>query len=195
MADVFVSYSREDTDRAVTMSRALIEAGLSVWLDRKIPTASRWENEISRELEQARCILMLWSHHAMLSPWVRREGLAGFEREVLVPVRMEHCDIPDEFGAIQFADLTSWDGSSAAKEFAEVLRCIRGQMSPYSQIAFESLLQLHTDDIETLYDAYLLMADRLGHMRDRSQFKPPQSLTEQRRLHRAVASLQVSGLQ
>jgi len=191
MADIFLSYSREDVDRAVTISRALVEAGLSVWFDRHIPTASRWENEISRELERARCVLMLWSHHAMSSDWVRREGLAGFERAVLVPVRIEDCDIPDEFGSIQFADLTSWDGSSTT-ELTEVLRCIRSQMSPQSQIAFEALLQVRTDDIEALYDAYLIMADRLGCMPARGLFQPPQSSAEQRRLHRAVASLQVS---
>jgi len=192
MADIFLSYSRKDVDRAVTMSRALSQAGLSVWFDRHIPTAIRWENEISRELEQARCVLMLWSHHAISSDWVRREGLAGFERAVLVPVRMEDCDIPEEFESIQFADLTSWDGSSSATELAEVLRCIRSQMSPHSQIAFESLLQVRIDDIEALYDTYLIMADRLGCMPAPGWFQLPQSSAEQRRLHRAVASLQVS---
>lgn len=179
-------------NRAVAMSRALTEAGLSVWFDRDIPTASRWEHEITRELEQARCVLMLWSHHALMSNWVRREGLAGLERAVLVPIRMEDCDIPNEFGSIQFADLTSWNGSTSATELTEVLRCVRSQMSPRSQIAFESLLEVRIDDIEALYDAYLAMAERLGCSPAPGRFEPPQCPDEQRRLHRAVASLQVS---
>jgi len=192
MADVFVSYAREDRERVVTISRVLKEAGLSVWLDLQIPTASRWEDEITHELEQARCVLMLWSHNAATSEWVRREGLSGLERAALVPIMMDDCDIPDEFDSIQFANFTEWDGSSSATELDEVLRCVRSQMLPKTQIGFESLFEVRMDDVEALYDAYLTMADRLGFMQGPNRFQPPQSSHDQVRLRRAVGSLQVS---
>jgi hypothetical protein len=192
MADIFLSYAREDLNRAIAISRALTEAGLSVWFDLDIPPASRWEDHITRELGWARCVLMLWSHPALSSDWVLKEGLDGFERGVLVPVRLDKCDIPNEFASIQFADLTSWDGSTSAIEIAEVLRCVQTQMSPRSQIAFDSLLEVRAGNIETLYDAYLTMSERLGCMPAPGQFRRPQTPEGQRKLHRAVASLQVS---
>ena len=99
MADIFLSYAREDTDCAGTMVRAMNGAGLSVWFDRYTPTASNWEDILKRELEKARCVVMLWSDHATTSHWVREEGMAGLERAVLVPVRVGESDIPDAFGS------------------------------------------------------------------------------------------------
>ena len=191
MADVFVSYSREDSELAVSIVDALNKAGLSVWIDRHIPTASRWEREIARELEQARCVVMLWSRYAQTSEWVRKEGLSGLERAVLVPTRMGDCDIPNEFGEFQFADLTAWNGSSSAPEFQDLLQCVRSQMSPRCQIAFDSAIAVRMDDVANLYDAYLHMAKRLDRLKAPDTFSPPRSSDERRALWRAVAPLQV----
>ena len=192
MADIFLSYAREDRDCAAAIVRALNEVGLSVWFDQHTPAASQWENVLKRELERARCVLMLWSDHAMTSHWVPEEGMAGLERAVLVPVQIRVSDIPEAFGSIQFADLTSWNGDPTTPVFIELLRCIREQMLPHCEIAFDSPLQLSADSLRELYDCYFNVAARLGCVPIPGRFLPPQSPEAQRRLRRAVASLQVS---
>src|SRR5262245_37751864 len=192
MADIFLSYPREDSGRANAMVQALKAVGWSVWFDRNLPIASKWADIIESELERARCVVMLWSAHAAESDWVRNEGVAGLDRAVLVPVRIRESDIPDVFGSIQFADLTSWDGDPAAPAFTELVKSIRNQMLPHCKIGFDSPIHPRPGDLKDLYDAYLHVSDRLGCVPSQGLFRDPSTEEEQRRLHRAVASLQVS---
>ncbi len=192
MADIFLSYSREDSGRADAMVQALKAVGWSVWFDRYTPTARKWANILESELERARCVVMLWSDHAMDSDWVRKEGIAGLDRAVLVPVRIRESDIPDVFGSIQFADLTSWDGDPAAPAFTELVQSIRNQMLPHCRMRFDSLFEPRLDDLKDLYEAYLHVTERLGCVPALGRFQDPSTPDGQRRLHRAVASLQVS---
>ncbi|UGY26651.1 toll/interleukin-1 receptor domain-containing protein [Bradyrhizobium septentrionale] len=192
MVDVFLSYAREDTDRAVIMVRALSESGLSVWFDRLIPTAKKWETVVRDKAETARCVVMLWSDHAATSHWVREEGTIGLERAVLVPVRISQADIPYPFGTLQFADLSSWEGNSSAQAFADLLKCIRIQMMPRCQIGFESIIEPRDQDLQKLYEAYLHIASRFGCVPAPGQFQLPSSSAERQRLYRAVSTLQVT---
>jgi hypothetical protein len=192
VADIFLSYARADTDRANAIVRALRGAGLSVWFDRYTPTASRWEGILRRELEHARCVVVLWSDHAAKSRWVREEGLVGLERAALVPVRIGASDIPEQFASVQFADLISWNDDPTAPAFTELLECIRSQMLPRCRICFDSLFRVSTDDLRELFDAYIHISGRLGCVPVPGSFVPPSTPDERRRLHRAVASLQVS---
>jgi hypothetical protein len=43
MADVFLSYKREDAARVRKLVAALREAGLDVWWDEDIPPSAPWE--------------------------------------------------------------------------------------------------------------------------------------------------------
>ena len=192
MTDIFLSYAREDMDFAAALVSALKEAEYSVWFDNYTPTASQWEDIIERELERARCVLMLWSDHSMASAWVRKEGMVGLDRAVLVPVRISQSAIPDGFESIQFADLTSWNGSPRDPIFTELLHSINHQMLPRCQLSFDSLLQLSPDSLKMLYDSYFNAAARLGCVPVLGRFSLPKSPEEKRRLHRVVASLQIS---
>src|SRR6202008_423707 len=87
MADIFLSYAREDSNCAAAVIQALEKAeGWSIWYDRHIRPASEWSSVLETELERARCVVMLWSKYAGLSDWVLKEGMAGLDRAVLVPV-------------------------------------------------------------------------------------------------------------
>jgi hypothetical protein len=192
MADIFLSYAREDKDLASIIAGALEAAGFSVWIDRQVPTASKWKNLLESELGTARCVVMLWSDHAMNSRYVRHEGRAGFERAALVPVLLSKAEIPRLFRSIQFADLTAWNGDPGAQAFREILVAVRRQMLPHPRIGFDSLFHLRRDDIKQLYGAYLDVAGRLGFVPIPGRFQLPKSAAEERRLHRAIDSLQVA---
>src|SRR5215831_11186815 len=192
VADIFLSYAREDSSWAATMAQAFENAGWSVWWDSTIGTASKWMRVVESELERARCVVMLWSDHAMQSDWVRREGMAGLDRDVLIPVRIRESEIPEVFGSIQFANLITWNGDQSAPSFMELLQSIRCGMLPSCRIRFDSLFQPNLEDLNNLYNAYLQVAYRLGFMPVPGHFQSPSSPDEKRRLHRTVASVQVS---
>jgi hypothetical protein len=118
--------------------------------------------------------------------------MAGLDRAVLVPVHVQKSEVPEVFGSIQFADLTSWDGDPTAHSFVMLVDAIRRQMMPSCRIHFESLLQPRLEDIRRLYEAYFEVAGRLGFAPIPGRFQPPSAPDEQRRFHLTVSSLDVS---
>ena len=53
MADVFLSYKREDSTRVRKLVAAMRHAGLDVWWDEDIPPSAPWEATIEKALADA----------------------------------------------------------------------------------------------------------------------------------------------
>lgn len=111
VTDVFISYAREDRERAATLAQLLERDGWTVWWDRRIVAGESFDRAIERELEGARCVVVLWSEASVASEWVRNEAAVAAERDVLVPVCLDHARAPLEFRRKQTVDLTGWDGA------------------------------------------------------------------------------------
>jgi hypothetical protein len=120
MADVFLSYARDDAARAKRVADALQSAGWNVWWDRHIVPGSNFEDVLEQELESARCVVVLWSASSVASPWVRAEADAGSRRAVLVQAFLDDVQPPFGFRRIQGANLTSWAGDVHAEEFTKL---------------------------------------------------------------------------
>ncbi len=74
MADIFISYASDDRARVKPLAEALGRKGWSVWWDRKIIAGQAFDQAIERELETARCVVVLWSAHSTASEWVKNEA-------------------------------------------------------------------------------------------------------------------------
>jgi serine/threonine-protein kinase len=61
VADLFVSYKAEDRRRVARLVQALEASGFSVWWDAHIGGGSEWREEIERNLDAARCVIVVWS--------------------------------------------------------------------------------------------------------------------------------------
>lgn len=121
MADVFISYKREDRPKVETLSALLIDLELTVWFDAGIEVGAAWEARIVDEAEAAAAMLVCWTFAAAASPWVKREAEIGLRRGVLVPAMLQWCVPPAPFDAVQAADLTKWDGTPDDAELQRVL--------------------------------------------------------------------------
>lgn len=110
MADIFLSYAKEDRDVARKLSRLLVKAGWTVWWDRRIPAGRTWRRMLETALRDMRCMVVLWSSHSIESDWVKEEAEEGRMRRKLLPVLIETVNPPVGFRTIQAADLTDWDG-------------------------------------------------------------------------------------
>ncbi|MFO1048704.1 MAG: toll/interleukin-1 receptor domain-containing protein, partial [Geminicoccaceae bacterium] len=110
MADVFISYAREDRPFAARLARALEAGGRSVWWDREILPGKDFAQLIGAELDQAKAVVVIWSPASTQSGWVRDEAHEGLERGVLVPVLTGVAEPPLGYRSIHAVDLTGWEG-------------------------------------------------------------------------------------
>src|SRR5438445_8985598 len=114
MADIFLSYAKENRESARSIAALLESAGWTVWWDRRIPAGRAWRSVLEEALGQMRCMVVLWSKHSVDSDWVKEEAEEAREIERLVPVLIEPVKPPVGFRAIQAADLSNWDGSNSS---------------------------------------------------------------------------------
>ncbi len=134
MADVFMSYSREDRARAEQLANAMAAQGWSVWWDRKIAAGTSFDKIIEQELDSARCALVLWSNTSINSEWVKNEAAAALEREALIPVRIDDVRQPIEFRRRQAIDLIGWNGDAASPALLPLLEGIAQRLGGKSGV-------------------------------------------------------------
>lgn len=109
MADIFISYTREDLACARAIAHYLEHEGWTVFWDQTIPAGKTWREVVGKELAGAKCVLVLWSSSSIESRWVQEEADEGERRGILVPALLEDVLPPIGFRSIQAADLKEWD--------------------------------------------------------------------------------------
>ena len=124
MSDIFISYSSKDRARAKVLAGALERQGWSVWWDRKIPPGRQFSQVIKEAMDEAKCIIVLWSKESVKSDWVQNEASEGARRKILVPMLIDDVEIPFEFRRIQAARLVDWEGRSPHPEFDTLLEAL-----------------------------------------------------------------------
>ncbi len=129
MADVFISYAREDTERVGQIVVELEKRGLSVFWDRGIPPGRHWKDYIAKALDESRCVLVVWSRHSINSAWVREEAEVAKKRGILVPHLLDEVQVPPGFGGVQAADLSEWKNNSSEPVFQLLIGAIEAKIS------------------------------------------------------------------
>lgn len=124
MADIFLSYSKADRDFAGDLARVFAAQGWTVWWDKRIEVTSDWARAIETELNDARCVVALWSPSSVESDWVRAEAERARRHGKLVSCIIEATDPPLQFESLQAADLRGWDRSVSSGRCAGLLSAI-----------------------------------------------------------------------
>jgi len=124
MAQVFLSYDRDDGAKARTIAHALQRAGHSVWWDLHVRGGAQFSKVIEEALKDADAVIVLWSRHSIESPWVRDEATTGRDTGRLIPATLDGTEPPLGFRQYQTIDLSHWKGRSTSAElrtlFADV---------------------------------------------------------------------------
>ena len=134
MADVFISYAREDAETARRFAESFQSAGLSVWWDDALRSGEAFDESIERALREAKAVVVLWSTRSVTSRWVRAEATQADRNRTLVPVMIEPCQRPIIFELTHTADLAHWRGHGEDKAWqglvADVRRLVDAQTAP-----------------------------------------------------------------
>jgi len=108
MADVFLSYSREDRAAVEPLAERLVAAGYSVWWDRNLSGGTRYLDETETQLNTAKVVLVAWSKTSITSHWVADEAGAGRDTGRLLPISLDGSIPPLGFRQFQVIDFAKW---------------------------------------------------------------------------------------
>lgn len=127
MADVFLSYARENRPEAERLASALESERWSVWWDRTTAPGQAFAKLIQQQVKDARCVVVLWSLASIESDWVFNEAETGRRRGVLIPAlieQMDPSDIPLVFQHLQTANLINWSGDQSHTEYRALISAV-----------------------------------------------------------------------
>lgn len=125
MADLFISYAREDSDRAKLIANSLEAEGFSVFWDNEIPAGQTWADFIEAKLTNSAAVLVVWTETSTKSQWVREEARMGRDAGKLIPVQLDGAMPPFGFGEVQAANLSGWAGDRASADWQRLVAAIR----------------------------------------------------------------------
>ncbi|MCA8993696.1 MAG: toll/interleukin-1 receptor domain-containing protein [Planctomycetaceae bacterium] len=97
MADVFLSYAREDHLHAGKLYKVLTGCGFSVWWDNNLRGGDQISSAIKGELSSATCVVVLWSKNSSRSEWVEAEANEARKQNKLVSLAYETNVFPIHF--------------------------------------------------------------------------------------------------
>jgi hypothetical protein len=110
MPDVFISYAREDWAFANLLADALTQRGYEVWWDKELVAGQEgFRDVLTRKLQEARALIVIWSPDSANSQWVREEAGDAKHFGKLIATKlpaMEHMQIPLGFREDQTETVT-----------------------------------------------------------------------------------------
>lgn len=132
MSELFISYSRRDSQFADILITNLEQHGFDVWVDREdIPGGDAWRAAISRAIRRCHSFLAVLSPHAVRSKYVARElALADKHNKPIIPILYQPCEIPPEvelqLAGLQMVDFSIQPPSTALDQVVNALRSKQG---------------------------------------------------------------------
>jgi hypothetical protein len=112
MADIFISYARQDRALAESLARDLTHQGYTVWWDAELVGADDFYEAILEALRQAKAAIVIWSKASAKSRFVRDEARFAMHLQKLITVRAPNLDfleIPFGFQGQHTDDVSNRD--------------------------------------------------------------------------------------
>jgi hypothetical protein len=128
VADIVISYKREEQDTARALADSLVAKGWSVWWDPKLRAGERYDRAIQDAIKAAKCVIVLWSELSVNSDPVQDEASLANDLKKLVPVAIEKADLPMPFRRLHTVQMHGWKGSSDTPGFRELVEQLQSKI-------------------------------------------------------------------
>ena len=118
----FLSYSRADEEFAVRLANDLQALGVAMWVDRfNIRPSEHWDRAIERAIRACQKMVVILSPRSVASENVADEiSLAIDARKPVIPLMIEHCDLPLRLTRRHLIDATVGYDAALRQCFAEI---------------------------------------------------------------------------
>lgn len=168
MADVFISYKREELRHARAIAERLIAEGYSVWWDIDLLPGEKFASAIAAILDDSRATIVLWSKLAAESDFVCSEARRAKTLGTYVPVSLDGTSPPLGLDQEHCLSLQEWMGSADDSLLDPLSNAVRRRVTPAQKAATHDLQAAEAEEIE-LWKAIAKSRspDQLRHYLDR----------------------------
>ncbi len=121
MADIFISYAREDLRRLQPLIRCLSEDDWSVFWDHHPSPQTKPFNEIIRQqIDEAKAVVVAWSAASQENHWVQEEALRSLQQGKLIQISIDPVVPALVFRRHQVVDFTDWTGDPNDQRYQQL---------------------------------------------------------------------------
>lgn len=125
MTYAVVSYARQDEVVARALVKLLRRHEIDVFWDRSIQVGDDYKKVIARRIDDAACVVVLWSAASVASVWVEWEAERARKAKLLIETTLDGAEPPPPFLVKdQVADLSGWDGVGPSSSVAGLVQAI-----------------------------------------------------------------------
>ena len=119
MNDIFISYSRYDSDKVNELVTLLEQEGYSIWIDRDgIESGDDFKRVILKAIKESKVVLFFSSEHSNVSDWTAKEiGVAVKYKKHIIPILLDDSNFNE---TVEF-DLINFDFVDYSKASTQVL--------------------------------------------------------------------------
>jgi hypothetical protein len=128
MADIFISYKREDKAIAERLSIALEQLGFDVWWDLNLISGQPYRGAIRAVIDQCKAAIVMWSTNSVESEFVMDEASYAHRLGKLCPTRIDGVELPMGFGQTHTVDLSDWNGELSHTDFQSLVRAVEDRV-------------------------------------------------------------------
>lgn len=133
MTDIFFSYSSKDRERVRPIHAALTAQGFDIFWDQSVPPGTDWDTWIRQHLNAAKCAIVFWSQHSVVSDNVRHEATIAKQQGKLFPALLDTLatdQFPMGFYTTQAANLTAWNGDEQHEGWLQLEHQVQSKLTP-----------------------------------------------------------------
>jgi len=171
MSDIFISYSRKDSEQALALAERLRDYGADVWIDQHgITGAEQWATEIVEGIRDCSTFIILLSPDSVQSENVLKElSLASEKRKRILPVDLLAADLPTSFeyslAGLQRVAISDFDGILRAHKHGVARVVVKDTRKSLIVLPFEDLSPSGEDNGWFADGLAGEMIDSLGHIK------------------------------
>ena len=139
VAEVFISYKSERRPAAEHMAAVLERYGYSVWFDHQLIKGQDFGMQIDRKVRAAKALVVLWCSRSVTSRWVAEEVDLAHTLGILVPLKIEPCELPVGFRRQDYINLVEWDGAPRSHQLDPLLDALEQKVGRAPHLNFMAM--------------------------------------------------------
>ena len=153
--DIFISYSRKDSELVLSVVKQLQERGFTIWIDKDgIESGDAFKSVIVRAIKNSDVFLFFSSKASNESPWTVKEvNTAVHLKKTIIPVRLDDADYNDsilfDLVGLDFVDLVNEE-----KRIGVLDKLMNTLLSKITPLEVEQSIQKSDKEIVTNKDEY-----------------------------------------